>query len=241
MRLTTPAWNSFTPNLNFTRLAIVLSAPVLLFNFAPSAVADTVTTYDIIFTTIEGPGPTAGSFTYDSTTPRFSDFTVVYNGVIFDFTADANHPNNHAPSGICSPADPNTGWLIISHSCDISSSVDYWGVSPCCGIDSVFSFLDSNNAEGAAIDAEVIPPQPTETSENATSQGSWALSPRSSPTSVPEPGTRVLLAAALAGAIFARKRIVPGVRPANRMVTDYTLKCYIPAAGGTSGDMRRSM
>ena len=28
---------------------------------------------------------------------------------------------------------------------------------------------------------------------------------------------------------------------ANRMVMDYTLKCYIPAAGGTSGDMRRSM
>jgi starch phosphorylase len=28
---------------------------------------------------------------------------------------------------------------------------------------------------------------------------------------------------------------------ANRMVMDYTLKCYIPAAGGTSSDMRRTM
>jgi starch phosphorylase len=28
---------------------------------------------------------------------------------------------------------------------------------------------------------------------------------------------------------------------ANRMVMDYTQKCYIPAAGGTSGDMRRSV
>jgi glycogen phosphorylase len=28
---------------------------------------------------------------------------------------------------------------------------------------------------------------------------------------------------------------------ANRMVTDYTLKCYIPAAGGTSSDMRRTV
>jgi len=28
---------------------------------------------------------------------------------------------------------------------------------------------------------------------------------------------------------------------ANRMVMDYTQKCYIPAAGGTSGDMRRTM
>jgi len=28
---------------------------------------------------------------------------------------------------------------------------------------------------------------------------------------------------------------------ANRMVMDYTQKCYIPAAGGTSGDMRRSL
>ena len=28
---------------------------------------------------------------------------------------------------------------------------------------------------------------------------------------------------------------------ANRMVMDYTLKCYIPAAGGTSSDMRRSL
>jgi hypothetical protein len=212
MRLTTPARNWFTPNLDFTRLAIVFSASVMLFNFAPSAVADTVTTYHIIFTAIEGPTPTAGSFTYNSTTPGFSDFTVVYNGVIFDFTADANHPNNHASSGNCSPSDPNTGWLIISHACD-SSSGDYWSVSPCCNIDSVFTFLDTNGIEGAAIDAEVIPPQPTETDDNVTSQGSWALSPRSSNTSVPEPGTRVLLATALgAGAIFARKRIVRGVR-----------------------------
>jgi starch phosphorylase len=28
---------------------------------------------------------------------------------------------------------------------------------------------------------------------------------------------------------------------ANRMVMDYTLKCYIPAAGGTSSDMRRTV
>ena len=27
---------------------------------------------------------------------------------------------------------------------------------------------------------------------------------------------------------------------ATRMVADYTLKCYVPAAGGTSSDMSRS-
>ncbi len=29
-----------------------------------------------------------------------------------------------------------------------------------------------------------------------------------------------------------------GVLNADRMVMDYTLKCYVPAAGGTSSEMR---
>ena len=124
MRLTMPSRNSSKANANFTGLGMVLSALVLAPNFAPIALADTISTYDIIFTAIEGPIPTAGSFTYDSTTPGFSDFTVTYNGVVFDFTADANSPNNHAPSGNCLPRNPNTGWLIMSHSCSVSSSAD---------------------------------------------------------------------------------------------------------------------
>ena len=66
---------------------------------APHAQADTMTNYTISFT---GTGilPTSGSFTYDSTTPGFSNFVVVWDGLTFDMTAGANSP------GIIGPTPP---------------------------------------------------------------------------------------------------------------------------------------
>src|SRR5690242_5091127 len=107
MRLTAPV----ADKTYFTRLGIVFRAVVLASCFAPGVSADIIT-YNIIFTATEGPVPTAGSFTYNSTTPGFTNFTVTYNGVVFDLTDNANNPNNHASVGNCVPEDANTGWLI---------------------------------------------------------------------------------------------------------------------------------
>jgi hypothetical protein len=193
----------------FVRLGIVFSALVLVSCFSPRASADIIT-YDIIFTTTEGPAPAAGSFTYNSTTPGFTNFTVTYNGVIFDLTDDANHPNNHASVGNCVPEDANTGWLIMSHRCSVSSSTDYWSVSPCCIVNSSFSFLNSNNVFGASVGTTVVGPQPGAMIEDAASQGSWSLSPPPpGPSAIaPEPGGLVLVGPILvAVAVVARKRV----------------------------------
>jgi len=95
---------------------------------APTAKPDVMTTYDINFTG-NGILPTAGSFTYDSTTPSFSDFMVTWDGTTFNLTASANLPlitptvscisaTGAAASfalldGACNPAPPNytTQWF----------------------------------------------------------------------------------------------------------------------------------
>ncbi len=67
---------------------------------APAAFAETITTYDITFSGT-GLNPTAGSFTYDSTNPSFSDFTVTWDGILFNLTAAANAPSITAPEPAC--------------------------------------------------------------------------------------------------------------------------------------------
>ena len=58
---------------------------------APAAHAGTLTTYNITFTG-GSPNPTMGSFTYDSTNPQFSNYTVIWDGITFDLTSSANSP-----------------------------------------------------------------------------------------------------------------------------------------------------
>jgi hypothetical protein len=58
---------------------------------APAAHTGTKTTYNITFTG-GSPNPTMGSFTYDSTNPQFSNFTVLWDGITFDLTSSANSP-----------------------------------------------------------------------------------------------------------------------------------------------------
>jgi hypothetical protein len=66
---------------------------------APHAQADVMTNYTISFSGT-GTLPTSGSFTYDSTTPAFSSFIVVWDGLTFNLTSAANSP------GIAGPTPP---------------------------------------------------------------------------------------------------------------------------------------
>lgn len=66
---------------------------------APHAQADVMTNYTISFSGT-GTLPTSGSFTYDSTTPAFSSFIVVWDGLTFNLTSAANSP------GIIGPTPP---------------------------------------------------------------------------------------------------------------------------------------
>jgi hypothetical protein len=73
----------------------------LLAGFGSVAVADSISIYDISFFTSNGtPVPDmTGSFTYDSTIPSFSDFTVTWDGALFDLTDAANNPGNGNTNG----------------------------------------------------------------------------------------------------------------------------------------------
>jgi len=180
----------------------------------PAALADTITTYDINFTG-SGTVPTAGSFTYDSTVPSFSDFTVTWAGVVLNFTAAANAPSLTPPEPACLGAATGAAatFDLLSGDCDsppTGSATDWTALqytpNDNGGFDA-FSFASSNldtNA-GILVFTEVFgPPNST-----ASGSGSWTISAVGQPSPVPEPNSVLLLAALFcASAFLARQRIL---------------------------------
>lgn len=70
--------------------------------------ADVLTTYDISFTLTSGTLlPTSGSFTYDSTTPQFTNFIVDWDSLVFNLTSSANNPTVVGSTPAC--VGTNTG------------------------------------------------------------------------------------------------------------------------------------
>jgi hypothetical protein len=67
---------------------------------APRAHADVVT-YNIHFTCDPGVSscllPTSGTFTYDTTTPKFTNFQVTWDGISIDLASAANGGPNSPP------------------------------------------------------------------------------------------------------------------------------------------------
>jgi hypothetical protein len=165
---------------------------------APAALADAITTYNINFTTSLGDSPSAGSFTYDSTTQSFSDFTVTWEGLLFTLTGAANDPSTLGPpcsggqtgaaasfallDGTCSP---NTEWFVGPQPTTLTPEFTFASES---GSIAIFNFNPSDFPPGSG-----------------ESSGGWTI------TAVPEPESAVLLATLLcAGAFLLRKRIVKG-------------------------------
>ena len=84
-------------------------------------VADTVTLYDITFMPdlrVTSSTP-SGSFSYDTTTPAFSDFIVDFDGVTLDLTASANNPSNVGgyPACIGTDTGAKAGFDLLDGSC----------------------------------------------------------------------------------------------------------------------------
>jgi hypothetical protein len=179
---------------------------------APAALAGTITTYDIDFTAAAGgtPAPTAGSFTYDSTTPFFSDFTVTWDGIPFTLTDSANDPSM---SGTVPCLGSLTGaaasFALLSGACNPPDAgfQTSWSVNPNpTTLLPVFLFSSTNlGSDGITIsdDTELAYPAGSYLIPN----GGWTITP------VPEPNS-VLLPATLfcACAFLVRKRIEKGLR-----------------------------
>jgi hypothetical protein len=170
---------------------------------APAALADVVTTYDINFTTSVGDSPSAGSFTYDSTTPSFSDFTVTWEGLLFTLTGSANDPTTSGPPCSGGQTGAAASFALLDGTC--SPNIE-WFVDPePTTLTPEFTFAsDSGSISIFDASASGFPPG------SVASAGGWTI------TAVPEPNSVVLLAALLCACAFLlRKRIVKRANQAN--------------------------
>jgi len=179
----------------------------------PAAMADLMdlTTYTINFTG-NGLLPTAGSFTFDPDTPKFSNFLVTWDGTIFDLTSSANAPTIFGPPpciGLATGAAAT--YILLSGGCPSSGTEGSGWTATFTTTGQIDFFtddlLDPTNfvdVRGGSVTAGV---------DTARGGGNWAIS--SSATAVPEPSALILLLTTLLSVAFvARKRIARGCRQA---------------------------
>jgi hypothetical protein len=223
MRLIRAYRHLFRHAPSLTTLGIVFSAFVLATIFAPSATAqcptlDTCTIYDITFITNSGQSPSAGSFTYDSTSPQFYSFDVSYFGASYDLTSSANAPNYFPDPFTIFPCSsqsgPALGYAVMAGQCTAFNVPLEWTAFS----NGIFLFQEYSTFTDqrlVQIFGQVGSPYtqiPVETGE-----GTFTIS-AAPPTSTPEPrGTPITFFASLSlVAISARKRIALGFRQAMR-------------------------
>jgi hypothetical protein len=171
-----------------------------------------VTTYDIDFTEFSGdngPLPTEGSFTYDSTNPSFSDFTVTWDGIVFNLTSPANNPfiSSMPPSclgGLGGATGAAATFDLLAGHCPNSLWDGLQSTSPAVG--SNFSFF--SQTESQMISIETVLSGDTGANE-LQGLGSWTISAVIPPSPVPEPNSVLLLATLFCACAFVvRKRLV---------------------------------
>jgi|SRR5580700_387239 hypothetical protein len=193
-------------------LWIVLTAFFLSMG-ALSAHADTVTNYTITFTAASGILPTSGSFTYDSSTPKFSNFLVVWDGLSFDLTSSANTPLIFGPvPPACLGGDSNAAatFQLLTNCGDL---VTGWlgkvGGSPASRIFTFVSPTESCifDADCISISAVTVPVGPI---SEALGFGSFAVA-----VSTPEPSTVALMLAGIGLLLVMRKRVGQGLPQAS--------------------------
>jgi len=167
---------------------------------APIAQADS-TSYTITFSG-SGVLPTSGSFTYDSTSPAFSNFLVLWDGTTIDLTSGANDPAVLGPVLPASCAFPiptplaASAFALMDGACpggnwagfadlEGSNGFAFFGPSPCPIVGTDLTDCVQFAAVGAG------PPS------TDTGGGSYAIAASVVPT--PEPATVVLMLLGLLG------------------------------------------
>jgi hypothetical protein len=154
--------------------------------------------YTISFTTSAGsPGPTSGSFTYDSSTGTFSNFVVAWDGYSFDLTSSANSPFDVHPSGCTGEASTGAfAFEILSKTLTCPSAPEYfWFGQPRVGPTQGFVFEDEVSASAYDQIGTFLPA----TGATDSAEGSWTISA----VTTPEPSELLLLGSGLVGLMFA--------------------------------------
>jgi hypothetical protein len=178
-------------------LACGIIVPLMAAFSVPAAMADVATTYTITFT--GGPiVPTEGTFTYDSTNPQFTNFTVTWNGLLFDLTSSANDP--YLPFGRPACIGNATGaaasFLLMDGQCPYAEWIGACA-SPgggTCG----FQFDSSMGLNPIIIEAGVV--------SDLQGGGSGSFTIAAEP--VPEPGCLLLVSSGALAAWKFRTRLL---------------------------------
>jgi hypothetical protein len=174
--------------------------------------------YTINFTLISGTEPTAGSFTYDSATTTFANFTVTWDGLAWDLANGANHPSisSTAPACLGGLTGAAAAFAQLDRTCfgaaNPSGSNQWIGnpEPPPNATMGIFRFLTGGGSNGSFIEIFSLP-QTDLTGDTGT--GQWSITA----ISTPEPSTFFpLLATLLSAALVARKRSAMGLRRATR-------------------------
>jgi hypothetical protein len=133
--------------------------------------------YDISFTPLNGVVPTAGFFDYNAAAPAFTNFTVTWDGILFDLTSAAN---NFVPTPGCNdPSGAAGAFEILSHTTTSCIGVSAWiAFFPGTPESSGLGFSQLNGPGNISEDVLV-----TGTNPGIDASGHWTI------TATPEPST----------------------------------------------------
>jgi len=152
--------------------------------------------------------PALGIFSYDPSTPLFSNFVVSWNDTLFDLTSAANAPNI---GGACAGAtsSPETGFALMDHSMCGGLFSRWFGNQDAAS--STFGFYNETLALPAQTGATILATGPGSNDPfSFFGAGEWTLTELPGgpvPPSAPEPSTAMLVL--LAGLIIAACRAIP--------------------------------
>ena len=186
-------------------------AALLFVNILATVAFAAPTFYNINFTTTSGPAPTGGSFTYDPTAAlnsRFTAFTVLWGGGIFDLTGEANNDEQFLGTDCGTTQSSASVFAFLSgQNVCANAAVIAWDGVRSTGIQT-FDFRDE----------EIPTPGPSKASIGINSSTPFSAGPDAtgffsiaSPSAAPEPSTFIL--ALLSGAFLLRRRIAGAVNP----------------------------
>jgi PEP-CTERM motif len=187
---------TFEEAWNMRKLGWILPAVLLLAAIgAPKANADdSVTDYSINFTQTGGSlaSVPTGSFVYDNTTNTFSDFSVDWDGFVFDLTSAANDPEITTPLPSCLKSSSGAHAALSLLTDCANSTTDYWYAEiPQNGLEEFDMQNDSADADGVVLNL-LEDGAGANGGNGPISYGSFTTTVTGS-TAAPEPASGVLL------------------------------------------------